>query len=90
MTLPWSNGPTEGTVNKIKLIKRKCTGGDHLKRSVNVFCSRADMLHGINGRTAHEKQGGVCCTHHDPPHTEKCGAVTPRPGPRGGFLYDDT
>ncbi|WP_344983476.1 transposase [Deinococcus rubellus] len=23
MTLPWSNGPTEGTVNKIKLIKRQ-------------------------------------------------------------------
>ncbi|WP_051668716.1 transposase [Deinococcus frigens] len=26
MTLPWSNGPTEGTVNKIKLIKRQMYG----------------------------------------------------------------
>ena len=26
MTLPWSNGPTEGIVNKIKLIKRQMYG----------------------------------------------------------------
>ena len=26
MTLPWSNGPTEGVVNKIKLIKRQMYG----------------------------------------------------------------
>jgi transposase len=26
LTLPYSNGPTEGTVNKIKLLKRQCYG----------------------------------------------------------------
>jgi len=26
LTLPWSNGPTEGTVNKIKLLKRMAFG----------------------------------------------------------------
>jgi len=26
ITLPWSNGPTEGVVNKIKLIKRQMYG----------------------------------------------------------------
>jgi len=26
LTLPWSNGPTEGTVNKIKLLKRMMFG----------------------------------------------------------------
>ncbi|MEV6335476.1 transposase [Nocardia vinacea] len=24
LTLPWSNGPTEGTVNKLKHLKRQC------------------------------------------------------------------
>ncbi len=26
VTLPWSNGPTEGVVNKIKLVKRQMYG----------------------------------------------------------------
>jgi len=26
LTLPWSNGPTEGTVNKVKMIKRQMFG----------------------------------------------------------------
>jgi transposase len=40
LTLPWSNGPTEGTVNKVKLLKRMMFGraGFPLprKRIVNV------------------------------------------------------
>jgi transposase len=26
LTLPWSNGPTEGAVNKVKYLKRQCYG----------------------------------------------------------------
>jgi transposase len=26
LTLPWSNGPTKGTVNRIKMLKRKMFG----------------------------------------------------------------
>lgn len=26
VTMPWSNGPTEGVVNKIKLVKRQMYG----------------------------------------------------------------
>ncbi|WP_433206878.1 ISL3 family transposase [Nocardia sp. CA-107356] len=30
LTLPWSNGPTEGTVNKLKHLKRQCFGRANL------------------------------------------------------------
>lgn len=30
LTLPWSNGPTEGTVNKVKALKRQCFGRSNL------------------------------------------------------------
>jgi len=26
LTLPWNNGPTEGAVNRIKMLKRQCFG----------------------------------------------------------------
>jgi len=25
MTLPWSNGPVEGQINRLKMLKRRCT-----------------------------------------------------------------
>lgn len=52
ITLPWSNGPTEGVVKRSSSSSVRCTGADRLRRSANVPCSQADPLHGISGRTA--------------------------------------
>jgi len=40
LTLPWSNGPTEGTVNRLKMIKRSMYGRanlDLLRRRVLII-----------------------------------------------------
>jgi transposase len=45
LTLPWSNGPTEGTVNKLKHLKRQCFGRaklDLLRKRILLMHPRAD------------------------------------------------
>ena len=43
MLLPWSNGPTEGIVTKLKLIKRSIMAAARLTYSENAFYSLLDQ-----------------------------------------------
>ncbi|MGO4618117.1 transposase, partial [Nocardia sp. 2YAB30] len=44
----WSNGPTEGTVNKVKALKRQCFGRSNL----DLLRKRILLSHNESGSTA--------------------------------------
>lgn len=48
LTLHWSNGPTEGTVNKVKALKRQCFGRSNL----DLLRKRILLSHNESGSTA--------------------------------------
>lgn len=47
LTLNWSNGPTEGTVNKVKALKRQCFGRSNL----DLLRKRILLSHNESGST---------------------------------------
>jgi transposase len=43
LTLPWSNGPTEGTVNKVKMLKRQTFGRAGFHCYVRGSCTTREV-----------------------------------------------
>jgi len=88
VTVPWSNGPVEGHINRLKMLKRQMFGRAHLDLLGRRFVlaprrERARVLHAEAAVAARAPPVAVPPLQHKWPRTEFMGKTTAR-GPRSG------